>query len=139
LRFLHQQAKRRQIPLCTIEAHQLELLLIAQNFRCAFTDRRLVLPDEAELIKAETYDRWLTSLSPENYRQAAVLVRFDGSEPWQLGNLMFLCAPWAVLHSSFSDLAGGVMEIRMVADRLSAGQLAVLSADKYYSPITEPG
>lgn len=143
LRALCLQARRSQTPLRTIEPHQLELLLIAQDFRCAFTGRRLILPDEDELARVETYGRWLDSLSPANYRQAAALTRFDSNEPWQQGNLVFLCAPWAVLHSSFSDLADGVLEIRTVADRLSAGQVAVLPAGKYYVPAvpstTRPG
>jgi hypothetical protein len=132
LKLLHRQAKRRQEPLRAIEAHQLEILLVAQDFRCAYSRRRLILPDEVDLRTAGGYDRWLAGLTPVNYQQAAALVRLNAGEPWQRGNLMFLSAPWAALHQSFTDLAVAVKEIRDVADRLSEGQLAILAVEDYY-------
>ncbi len=129
---LSRRARRLQEPLRTIEPHQLEQLLLWQEFRCAYSKRRLILPDESDLFHSGTYERWLAKLEPVNYRQAAVLVRLDVEEPWQRGNLMFLSAPWAVLHDSCTSLSAAVLEIREVADRLSEGRLAVLPADKYY-------
>lgn len=132
LKALSRRARRLQEPLRTIEPHQLEQLLLWQEFRCAYSKRRLILPDESDLFHSGTYERWLAKLEPVNYRQAAVLVRLDVEEPWQRGNLMFLSAPWAVLHDSCTSLSAAVLEIREVADRLSEGRLAVLPADKYY-------
>ena len=134
LKSLRRRARRRLEPMRALEPHQLEVLLAHQEYRCALSNRPLILPAKGDLDGGSwAYDNWLHDLSPVNYGNAAVLVRLNAAEPWERGNIVFVTAPWGALYDSFPDIAQAVLELRAVSTRLSDGTVPILAAEKYYT------
>lgn len=71
--------------------------MVAQGYRCAFTQEEFILPESSSNTnrgyreQLDRQDAWTRYRSP-------VLVRFDRHKPYELGNMFFLCEPFAVIY-----------------------------------------